>query len=210
MGVLTYVAMKTQVIKVLGEDSLTLPAQIKAGLAANDRLKYYFTLLQVARSHADQPDQPASSLKKERLVAGIHDKDGEQLRRLGFARVAADLMARARRFGPALARLVDAGLAVIDLRFDLARKDVGENEGGFRMGVRRRRGARRIIDFDGDERFSRNVGDRLIESGRDGFGLTVVRRRGANKRGRGASGGDSSADPHGASPSAPKMRFCRP
>jgi len=66
-------AMKTQVIETLGEDSLTLPAQIEAGLAANDRLKYYFTLLQVARSHADQPDQPASFLKQERLAAGIGD-----------------------------------------------------------------------------------------------------------------------------------------
>ncbi len=65
--------MKTQVIETLGENALTLPAQVEAGLAANDRLKYYFTLLQVARSHADQPDQPASSLKQERLVAAIGD-----------------------------------------------------------------------------------------------------------------------------------------
>lgn len=67
--------MKTQMIETLGEDALTLPAQIEAGLAANDRLKYYFTMLQVARSHADQPDQPAPSLKQERLVAGISDSD---------------------------------------------------------------------------------------------------------------------------------------
>ncbi len=65
--------MKTQIIETLGEDALTLPAQIEAGLAANDRLKYYFTLLQVSRSHADQPDQAAPSLKQERLVAGISD-----------------------------------------------------------------------------------------------------------------------------------------
>ena len=67
--------MKTQVIETLGEDALTLPAQIEAGLAANDRLKYYFTLLQMARSHADQPNQPASSLKQERLAARIGDGD---------------------------------------------------------------------------------------------------------------------------------------
>ena len=65
--------MKTAMIETLGEDALTLPAQIEAGLAANDRLKYYFTLLQVARSHADQPDRPASSLKQERLAARIDD-----------------------------------------------------------------------------------------------------------------------------------------
>lgn len=71
--------MKTQVIETLGEDALTLPAQIEAGLAANDRLKYYFTLLQMARSHADQPNQPASSLKQERLAARIGDGDLDRL-----------------------------------------------------------------------------------------------------------------------------------
>jgi len=65
--------MKTQVLESLGEDGLALPAQIEAGLAANDRLKYYFSLLQVARGHADQPGQPASSLKQERLAANIRD-----------------------------------------------------------------------------------------------------------------------------------------
>lgn len=71
--------MKTQVIETLGEDALALPAQIEAGLAANDRLKYYFTLLQVARSHADQPSQPASSLTQERLAARIDDGDLDRL-----------------------------------------------------------------------------------------------------------------------------------
>ena len=71
--------MKTQMIERLGENALTLPAQIEAGLAANDRLKYYFTLLQVARSHADQPDQPAPTLKQERLLAGISDSAFDQV-----------------------------------------------------------------------------------------------------------------------------------
>ena len=66
-------------MRARGENALTLPAQIEAGLAANDRLKYYFTLLQVARSHADQPDQPAPSLKQERLVAGISNSAFDQL-----------------------------------------------------------------------------------------------------------------------------------
>jgi hypothetical protein len=65
--------MKTQMTEILGEVALALPTQIEAGLAANDRLKYYFTLLQVARSHADRPDHKAPSLKQERLVAGIND-----------------------------------------------------------------------------------------------------------------------------------------
>ena len=65
--------MKTKMMETLGEQGLTLPAQIEAGLAANDRLKYYFSLLQLARGQADHPDQACPSLKQERLVAGVED-----------------------------------------------------------------------------------------------------------------------------------------
>ena len=41
-------------------------SEARAGLTANDRLKYYFSLLQVARDHADQPDQSSPSLRPER------------------------------------------------------------------------------------------------------------------------------------------------
>src|SRR5215468_1560684 len=51
----------------------------------------------------------------ERFVVGVDDDDSEQLRRLGLARVAADWMVRVRRFGPALAGLINAGLAVVHL-----------------------------------------------------------------------------------------------
>ncbi len=63
--------MKTQILETLGEDGLGLPSQIETGLAANDRLKYYFSLLQVSRSHAENPDQASPSLRQERIVAGI-------------------------------------------------------------------------------------------------------------------------------------------
>ena len=65
--------MKAKILEKLGEEGLTLPTLVEAGLAANDRLKYYFSLLQVARSHADQPDHTSPSLKQDRLVAGIAD-----------------------------------------------------------------------------------------------------------------------------------------
>src|ERR1700752_2020452 len=57
----------------------------------------------------------------QRVVIGVEDEDSEQLCRLGLARVAADRMDRARRFGPALACSIDARLAVIHLRLDRAR-----------------------------------------------------------------------------------------
>src|SRR3546814_8033865 len=84
-------------------------------------------------------------------------------------------MARVRRFKPALAGLVDPDLAVIHLRLDLTREDIGVDEGGFRMRMRRGSGARRIVDFHNDERLAGNVRDRLIEFARTGFGLHVMR-----------------------------------
>jgi uncharacterized protein Yka (UPF0111/DUF47 family) len=75
----TEATMKTKMMETLGEQGLTLPSQIEAALAANDRLKYYFSLLQVARSHADQPDQSSPSLRPERLVAGIADASLDHL-----------------------------------------------------------------------------------------------------------------------------------
>jgi hypothetical protein len=70
--------MKTQILETLGEQGLGLPSQVEAGLAANDRLKYYFSLLQVSRSHADNPDQASPSLRQERLVAGIANSAQDQ------------------------------------------------------------------------------------------------------------------------------------
>ena len=65
---------KADVIEALGEVALTRPAQLNAALCANDHLKYYFSLLQMARSRADRPDQPAASLKRERLASGVADE----------------------------------------------------------------------------------------------------------------------------------------
>ena len=65
--------MKTAVLEAIGETDLQRRGRINAALAANDRLKYYFTLLQMALAHADQPEQAAGTLRPERLAAGIDD-----------------------------------------------------------------------------------------------------------------------------------------
>src|ERR1700741_2681461 len=72
------------------------------------------------------------------LVVGIDNEDREQLCRLGLARIAADGMAGAGWFGPALARLVDPRCAVVHLRLDPSGNDVGVDEGRFCVGVRNR------------------------------------------------------------------------
>ena len=64
---------KAGVLEELGHESLVLPTLVNRGLVANDRAKYLLSLLQAARSHADAPSGPCSSLHAERLAAGVAD-----------------------------------------------------------------------------------------------------------------------------------------
>jgi uncharacterized protein Yka (UPF0111/DUF47 family) len=64
---------KARIVKSLGEVKLALPELVNAGLAANDRAKYLFALLQSAKSHADNPAAALSTLSAERIQAGIDD-----------------------------------------------------------------------------------------------------------------------------------------
>ena len=64
---------KQDVVGELGERVLLLPSLVNRGLEANDRAKYLLTLLQAARAHADEPAGAFSSLRDERLAAGIAD-----------------------------------------------------------------------------------------------------------------------------------------
>lgn len=64
---------KARIIDVLGEQALLLPMQVNEALAANDRAKYFMTLLQLAREHADHPDLPPPDLKAERQACGVAD-----------------------------------------------------------------------------------------------------------------------------------------
>jgi hypothetical protein len=49
--------MKSQVLEAIGETNLQHPTQVNAALAANDRLKYYFSLLRMAIAHTEQRDR---------------------------------------------------------------------------------------------------------------------------------------------------------
>lgn len=63
--------MKTQILAALGENGLQQASALNAALAANNRVKYAFSLPQMALEHAHHPDQPAA--KRERLAEGIDD-----------------------------------------------------------------------------------------------------------------------------------------
>jgi hypothetical protein len=65
--------MKPQILAAIGETALQPTARLNAALAANDRLKYAFSLLQMALTYAEHPDQPAVTLKRERIACGIDD-----------------------------------------------------------------------------------------------------------------------------------------
>ncbi len=65
--------MKKGILKELGEEGLLLPELVNAALAANERIKYYFTLLQTAQSRALHPDSEFPGLKIERETARVEN-----------------------------------------------------------------------------------------------------------------------------------------
>ncbi len=67
--------MKTEILAAIGEKDLQPKAALNAALAANDRVKYAFSLLQMAVAHAEHPEQPAAALKQERIACGVDDVD---------------------------------------------------------------------------------------------------------------------------------------
>jgi len=66
-------ATKTRMLGELGQQDLLLPALLNDALGENDRTKYYFTLLQAARQHGDQPEEAAPDLHRERLESGVEE-----------------------------------------------------------------------------------------------------------------------------------------
>jgi len=65
--------MKARILQAIEEPGLELPAKINAALAANDRVKYYLSLLQMAALHARNPHEPAATMRRERIAAGVED-----------------------------------------------------------------------------------------------------------------------------------------
>lgn len=73
------IIMKSQILAAIGVTELQGASGLSDALAANDRVKYLFSLLQMAVSHADHPDQAVSSLKRERLAAGVDDASLDEM-----------------------------------------------------------------------------------------------------------------------------------
>jgi uncharacterized protein Yka (UPF0111/DUF47 family) len=67
-------ATKAGILEQIGEKGLLLPDLINQGLAANERLKYYLTLLQTAYGYAGSPGGQVPDLRSEREAASISDE----------------------------------------------------------------------------------------------------------------------------------------
>ena len=70
---------KKRIMENLGEAGLLLPALVNSALAANDRAKYYFTLLQTARTQADRPEPRPVNLRSERVASGVTEESFDTL-----------------------------------------------------------------------------------------------------------------------------------
>ena len=99
---------KTRILNSLNEQALLLPNLVNRALAANDRAKYRFALLQSAQFHAERPDAVASSLRAERLAAGVPDTELDRV-------VGASV-----RLGKGRYRILDCARIVRDLFSDVA------------------------------------------------------------------------------------------
>jgi len=72
-------AVKHDIAEEMGEQALLLPSLVNRALEANDRAKYFLTLLQAAQAHASEPERAFSSLRDERLAAGISDESLDEI-----------------------------------------------------------------------------------------------------------------------------------
>ncbi len=70
---------KETIIKELGEEELILPVLVNNALSANDRIKYFFTVLQTAQSRAKNPQREFPNLREERETSGIDNPDFDRV-----------------------------------------------------------------------------------------------------------------------------------
>jgi len=68
-----HMSTKQEIIGSLGEKQLLLPGLVLSGLAANDRVKYFFTLLQLAQEQCERPASNPPDLQREREASGVAD-----------------------------------------------------------------------------------------------------------------------------------------
>ena len=63
----------SEVVGAIGERALALPQAIRSALSASDRLKYCFSVFQLAERCAREPGTTAPDLRAEREACGLKD-----------------------------------------------------------------------------------------------------------------------------------------
>ena len=58
--------VKKEMVREIGQEEILLPELLEKALLANDRIKYYLTLLQTAQQKAEYPNEKFSQLREER------------------------------------------------------------------------------------------------------------------------------------------------
>jgi uncharacterized protein Yka (UPF0111/DUF47 family) len=64
---------KSQIVADLGVNELLIPQLINEALSANDRIKYFFSLLQMAKEHAEDHNEGGHLNSNERRACGVDD-----------------------------------------------------------------------------------------------------------------------------------------
>ncbi len=64
---------KKEMVREIGQEELLLPDLLSTAFVANDRIKYYLTLIQAAQQKADHPGIVFTSLREERELAQESD-----------------------------------------------------------------------------------------------------------------------------------------
>jgi len=95
---------KAGLLERIGERSLLLPELINRGLEANDRLKYYLTLMQTAYVHAQAPGQEVLDLRSRREASGVSDPSLDEV--VGASRMVTNSMV----YIPGIASIIEHAL----------------------------------------------------------------------------------------------------
>src|SRR5262249_19029687 len=70
---------KRAIAVALEESGLLVPELLSQALAANERAKFYLSLIQIAKNQADMPEMMPPDLSSERERVGISDRDLDRI-----------------------------------------------------------------------------------------------------------------------------------
>jgi uncharacterized protein Yka (UPF0111/DUF47 family) len=121
---------KTQIVNLLGEKALVLPALLDAAITGNERAKYVLSLLQLAVSHAEGPQgMVVPSLQADRKACGITDANFDRsIERSESVGQGSYHIPGARRLVAILDEAVNAMLAPLELLAEAADESTPRHE----------------------------------------------------------------------------------